>query len=40
MIPQITDFRDEVDELHALLAAMPADAWTAPPRAEAMLRAV
>ena len=30
MIPQIKDFRDEVGELHALLAAMPASAWTAP----------
>ena len=30
MIEQIKDFRDEVAELHALLAAIPADAWTAP----------
>jgi uncharacterized protein (TIGR03084 family) len=27
---QIKDFRDEVDELHQLLATMPAAAWTAP----------
>jgi len=27
---QIKDFRDEVDELHQLLVAMPAAAWTAP----------
>ena len=30
MISQIKDFRDEVEELYALLAAIPADAWTAP----------
>ncbi len=30
MIQQIKDFRDEVDELSALLTAMPAAAWTAP----------
>lgn len=27
---QIQDFRDEVEDLHALLAAMPAAAWSAP----------
>jgi len=27
---QIDDFRDEVEELHLLLAGMPGDAWTAP----------
>ena len=30
MLQQIKDFRDEVDELAALLTAMPARAWTAP----------
>lgn len=30
MIQQIVDFRDEVKELHALLAGMPVGAWTAP----------
>ena len=29
-VQQITDFQDEVEELRAALAAMPAEAWTAP----------
>jgi len=30
MLQQISDFRDEVEELHQLLAAMPDAAWIAP----------